>query len=142
MTIGELSQKSGIGPQAIRYYERRGLLPEPHRWPDSGYRDFDADAVVCLRFIRSAKLVGFTLHEIKKLLELRIPPRGSCAEVAPLVAKKIAELDSRIREMQRIKRALAAMERSCRKRRRDDTCLVLWAMEGSAATQASRTGCR
>jgi MerR family copper efflux transcriptional regulator len=138
MTIGELSKKAGVGLQAIRYYERLGLLAAPHRWPDSGYRDFDDDAFACLRFIRSTKAVGFTLKEIKRLLSLRIPPRGSCAEVAPHLTKKIAELDARIHEMRRMKNVLARMMGSCRRNRSGDTCLVLWTMENPATPNSPK----
>jgi DNA-binding transcriptional MerR regulator len=81
MTVSELAKRAGVGPQTIRYYEKRGLLPRPSRWGAGDYRDFDDDALSALRFIHAAKSAGFTLGETKQLLELRLPPRGSCAEV-------------------------------------------------------------
>jgi len=65
MTIGELARKADVNVQTIRYYERQGLLLDAHRWPDSGYRDFDDEALLRLRFIRSAKDLGFTLGNPK-----------------------------------------------------------------------------
>ena len=130
MTIGELAKKAGVNVQTVRYYEREGLLPEPHRWPDSGYRDFDDDALQRLRFIRSAKELGFTLREIKELLDMRVLPGESCAEVRRLIGAKLADLDQRMRDMRRLRRALVDLETACRRRGRDEkSCPALWAME-------------
>lgn len=129
MTIGELAEKAGINVQAIRYYERMKLLPPPHRWPDSGYRDFDDDALVRLRFIRSAKELGFTLREIHELLELRVLPGESCAEVKVLLEAKLADLDRRLKEMRRLRRVLEKLIGACRQRKANRTCPALWSIE-------------
>jgi MerR family copper efflux transcriptional regulator len=110
-------------------YERRRLLPRPHRWSGSGYRDFDDEALTCLRFIRGAKAVGFTLSEIKQLLDLRVPPRGSCAEVAMHFKNKISELDRQMAAIQRMRAALQKMMAACRGRKRNESCLALWKLE-------------
>ncbi|MGH7945273.1 MAG: MerR family transcriptional regulator, partial [Opitutaceae bacterium] len=62
MSIGELAKAAGVNVQTIRYYERMELLADTHRWPGSGYRDFDHEALAQLRFIRSAKRLGLTLR--------------------------------------------------------------------------------
>ncbi len=129
MTIGELADKAGVNVQTVRYYEREGLLPEPHRWPDSGYRDFDDDALQRLRFIRSAKDLGFTLREIKELLEMRVLPGESCTEVRQMIGTKLADLDQRIKEMRRLRRALVRMDDACRRRADRRSCPALWAFE-------------
>lgn len=129
MTIGELARKAGVNVQTVRYYEREGLLAEPHRWPDSGYRDFDAEALQRLRFIRSAKGFGFTLREIKELLEMRVLPGESCAEVRGLIGAKLADLDGRMKELRRLRRALVKMEIACRHRAASHTCPALWSMD-------------
>ena len=115
--------------QTVRYYEREGLLPEPHRWPDSGYRDFDDEALQRLRFIRSAKELGFTLREIKELLEMRVLPGESCAEVRQLIGAKLADLNRRMQEMRRLCRALAKMDQACRRRADRRSCPALWTLE-------------
>ena len=69
MQIGELAKSAGVPIDTVRYYERHGILPAPHRRP-SGYRSYDADDVARLRFIRRAKALGFTLGEIHDLLAL------------------------------------------------------------------------
>tara|TARA_R110002167_G_scaffold118789_1_gene295599 strand:+ start:134 stop:526 length:393 start_codon:yes stop_codon:yes gene_type:complete len=129
MTIGELAKKADVNVQTIRYYERESLLPDAHRWPDSGYRDFDDDALLRLRFIRSAKELGFTLREIKELLDMRILPGESCEEVRVLLATKLADLDRRIIEMRRLRRTLVKLESACGQRKADTTCPALWAIE-------------
>lgn len=129
MTIGELAQKAGVNVQTVRYYEREGLLPEAHRWPDSGYRDFDDEALQRLRFIRSAKELGFTLREIKELLEMRVLPGESCAEVRLLIRAKLAEVDRRMKDMRRLRRVLVKMDEKCSNRADLRNCPALWAME-------------
>ena len=138
MTIGELAKKSGASLQTIRYYEERRLLPRARRWAGSDYRDFDEDAVTCLQFIRSAKSLGFTLQEIQRLLDLRVPPRGSCEEVAGHLNHKIVELDRRMAEMRQMRKALSKMVTACCRRRTNDSCLVLWALEQSGGTKMPR----
>lgn len=129
MTIGELAKAAGVNVQTIRFYEREALLPDAHRWPDSGYRDFDSEALLRLRFIRSAKELGFTLREIRELLDLRILPGESCAEMKHLLELKLADLDRRMKEMRRLRRVLDKLVAACRHRRRRTSCPALWAIE-------------
>ena len=129
MTIGELAKKADVNVQTIRYYEREGLLADAHRWPDSGYRDFDDEALLRLQFIRSAKELGFTLREIKELLDMRILPGESCAEVRQMISSKLTDLDRRLIELRRLRRTLVKLERACRLRTTGTTCPALWAIE-------------
>lgn len=129
MTIGELARKAGVNAQTIRYYEREGLLPVAHRWPDSGYRNYDEVALAQLRFIRSAKELGFTLREIKELLEMRVLPGESCAEVRQLIGGKLADVDRRIKDLRRLRRVLVKMDETCRNRTDPQNCPALWSLE-------------
>lgn len=129
MTIGELATKAGVNVQTVRYYEREGLLPEAHRWPDSGYRDFDDEALLRLKFIRSAKELGFTLREIKELLDLRILPEESCREVRVKLERKIADIDQRLTQMRRMRRTLAKLATACSTQKKNRDCPALWAIE-------------
>lgn len=126
MTVSELAKRAGVGPQTVRYYEKRGLLPKPTRWGDGAYRDFDDDALASLRFIHGAKAAGFTLAEIKDLLELRLPPRGSCAEVQVIFEQKVTALDRQIEKLRRMRATLEKMRSACKGRKRHETCLALW----------------
>ena len=129
MTIGELAKAAGVNAQTIRYYEREKLLPDAHRWPDSGYRDFDAAALAQLRFIRSAKELGFTLREIKELLDLRILPGASCREMREGLERKIADIDQRVAQMRKMRRTLVKLASGCSTRKKTDRCPALWAIE-------------
>ena len=80
LNIGTLAKQAEVNIQTIRYYERRGLLPEPERTA-SNYRVYAADTVRRVRFIKRAQDLGFTLSEIKELLDLRASPRSCCEDV-------------------------------------------------------------
>ena len=129
MTIGELAKKAAVNVQTIRYYEREGLLPNAHRWPGSGYRDFDEEALLRLRFVRSAKELGFTLREIRELLDMRILPGESCAEVRQMISAKLTDLDRRLIEMRRLRRTLMKLEAACGRRNKAENCPALWVIE-------------
>lgn len=129
MTVAELAKAAGVNPQTVRFYERKGLLPEPHRWPDSGYRDYDEEALRRLRFIRSAKEVGFSLREIKELLDFRLLPRESCGEVKQLIGEKLADLDRRMKELTRIQSGLASLLAACDARGEPKNCPALWTLD-------------
>ena len=112
VTIGELARRAGVNVQTVRYYERRGLLDEPHRG-DSGYREYDASVLERLRFIRRAQELGFTLGEIGELLQLRLEPSTTAGAVKARAERKIAEIDGRLRDLTRIRDALAHLAGRC-----------------------------
>ena len=113
MKIGELAQRAGVNVQTVRYYERRGLLPEPDRRP-SGYREYDADTLARLHFIKRAQELGFTLAEIRELLALRLDPHTPAAAVKARAEAKIADIDRKLHDLERIKRALVHLAGHCR----------------------------
>lgn len=101
MRSGELASAAGVNVQTLRYYERRGLLPEPRR-SLGGYRDYDEDAVTVLRVVKAAQRLGFTLDEVAELLETgrRGHPTPDLQERAKA---KIAEVESRMADLGRIR---------------------------------------
>ena len=99
MRIGELADEIGITTEAIRYYEKVGILSAPARTP-SGYRDYTQPALERLRFIRTAQTVGFTLGEIGEILELRDNGETPCDHVRQLIAKHATDLQQRIEDLQ------------------------------------------
>ncbi len=112
LRIGAVAGLAGIGVETVRFYEKRGLIDTPPR-ESSGYRAYPADVVDRLRFIRRTKDLGFSLREIRELLQLRRASDVRCDEVCDRVSGKIEEIDRRIREMKRIRRALQKMHDSC-----------------------------
>lgn len=113
MRIGELARKAGVNVQTVRYYERRGLLPEPERL-ESGYREYTPDCLDRLRFIRRSQELGFTLAEIEELLNLRTDPHTTAADVKRLAQAKITDIDAKIRDLRQIQRALSHLVGQCR----------------------------
>lgn len=99
MRIGEMADEVGITTEAIRYYEKVGLLAAPQR-TTSGYRDYDHRALERLRFIRTAQTVGFALGEIGEILDLRDNGQTPCDHVRQLIAKHAADLQQRINDLQ------------------------------------------
>ncbi len=123
-TIGQLAQLADINIQTIRFYERKGILPKPDRKP-SGYRLFSEDDVKRLNFILLSKSHGFSLQEIKELLDLRIDSKSSCDEVRILAEKKIKVMDDKINELQSMKGALEKLVASCHKSEYSSDCPIL-----------------
>lgn len=112
LTIGKLAKQMGVGVETLRYYERRGLI-EPQRRTRSGYRLYQHDACRRLRFIRRAQALGFSLDEVAELLSLSDRPGESAAEVKQLAREKIDDIETRIRDLERMKSALSALEVQC-----------------------------
>jgi Hg(II)-responsive transcriptional regulator len=127
-TIGQLARKVNVNIQTIRFYERKGILPKPNRKP-SGYRMFTEEDVKRLNFIHLSKCHGFSLREIKELLDLRIDSKISCEEVRALAEKKIELMDTKIEELKSMKGALLKLVDSCRNREYSSDCPILEAFE-------------
>ena len=130
LTIGKVAHDAGLATDTVRYYEREGLLQKPSRTP-SGYRQYSADAVARLRFIRQAKDLGFALSEIRELLALRVAPGKSCAAVRARAEAKIADVEQRIAHLGRMKRALVKLAAACTGRGPTSHCPILEALETS-----------
>ncbi|HJT70811.1 MAG TPA: MerR family DNA-binding protein [Terriglobales bacterium] len=129
LTTAKLAKEGGVNVETIRYYERHGLLPVPPR-SASGYRRFSADYVARLRFIRNAQELGFTLKEVKELLNLRVKPRSSCADVRRKAEAKIADVDDKFRRLQAIRDALVRMTETCNGSGPLTSCSILEALNG------------
>ncbi len=124
MKIGEVANAAGVGIDAIRFYEREGLIPEPARRP-SGYREYSPDAVMDLRFIRRAKELGFSLKEISELLSIEREPAATAGDVKRLAEEKLTDLEDKIRSLQRMKKALRKVAERCPGRGPASDCSIL-----------------
>lgn len=129
LTRGQLARKTGIGIEALRFYERKGLIPNPPRSP-AGYRLYPETMVVRLNFIRRAKQLGFSLNEIGELLATRVDPRTTRGQVREEIRVKIAEIRSRIRDLEKMKSALERLAAACRGAAAAGECPILDALEG------------
>lgn len=120
-TIGRLARAAGVNLQTVRFYQRRGLLPVFPR-PMSGYRLYSHTDVQRIRFIKRAQALGFTLREIRQLLELS---ERRCREVRPLAEIKRDDVVRRMRDLNRMLRALDRALEACRQGDPDAGCPLI-----------------
>jgi MerR family transcriptional regulator, mercuric resistance operon regulatory protein len=133
MLIGELADAVGVTSQAIRFYERKGLLPDAERGAN-GYRVYNEATLARLRFIHVAQAAGLTLSEIRSIIDLRDDGTAPCAHVVTLIDSKLADVRTRIRQLAALQAELEALlERSrlldpadCGE---DDICHILSSQE-------------
>jgi DNA-binding transcriptional MerR regulator len=130
MRTGEVAAEAGVNVQTLRYYERRGLLPEPAR-RDSGYRVYGPEAVRIVRFIKRAQELGFGLRDAETLLELAAGGPDSCDAARELAEEKIAELDARIADLRAMRDSLQRLAATCALPRDDRECPLVHAIEQS-----------
>ncbi len=130
LTIGAVARQARVPLDTLRYYERRGLLPAPPR-TTSGYRQYPADAVRRVRFIKRAQALGFTLEEIAELLALRVTPEVECDAVERRAVAAIARIDTKLAELTQMRGALARLAATCHGPHLPDECPILAALDPS-----------
>jgi MerR family transcriptional regulator, mercuric resistance operon regulatory protein len=124
-TIGGFAKAAGVGVETVRYYQRRGLLPEPAR-PAGEVRRYGSEDLKRLKFIRSAQAAGFTLNEISELLDLSAS--DDRVRARELAQARVSALDSNIEELREARDALAGLASACAKKR-SGPCPILSAFE-------------
>lgn len=105
LRISELASAAGVGIPTLRFYERKKLLPAPER-TESGYRAYEPRHVTRVRFIRRAQELGFSLKEVGALLAVSDRQVPSSTEVERFAAAKLQAIDARVKDLQRMKRAI------------------------------------
>ena len=129
--IGQLAKRAGVAVDTVRYYERNDLLSPTDRLA-SGYRRYGESELKRLRFIRRAKALGFTLAEIRGLLSLS--DERNVARVKRAAEAKLADIEQRIDELERIGGGLRALIQACPGHGRAEACPILNALsEGEVA---------
>jgi MerR family mercuric resistance operon transcriptional regulator len=123
LPIGELSKRSGVNIETIRYYERVKLLSPPPR-TDSGRRVYDSTDHRILVFIRRSRELGFSLDEIRALLRLGGPEKASCREVREIATHHLEHIRSKLHDLKKLERLLATTVSRCSGRTAPD-CPVL-----------------
>ncbi len=129
LTIGDLAKRAHVNRETVRYYERRRLLPRASR-SIAGYRVFSDDALRRLRFIRHAKVLGFSLNEIKELLALRVNSVDACDRVRERTQAKVADID-KIHSLQQMKDALSELISACGRRGKTSDCPILDSLDAN-----------
>ena len=128
MTIAGLARAGGVGVETVRYYQRRGLMPQPERTGlYGGVRRYDLTDVRRLRFIRSAQAAGFTLEQIGELIAL--DATDDRARARELARARVEALDAKIAELERARDALRRLAKECGKGAAGP-CPILTAFEG------------
>jgi len=123
-TISKAAQLAGVGIETIRYYQRRGLIEEPGK-PVAGYRIYPEQTIAQVRFIKRAQELGFSLKEVKVLVELG---EEKCLETRDLAGLKLELVQSKIRDLQLIEHNLKDLIRHCDTRREDEACPIYYSI--------------
>ncbi len=110
LTIGGLAKQSGVHVETIRYYQKRGLLSVPKR-PAGGFRRYEPGTAARIAFIKRAQELGFSLDEVIELLKLEVTP--GCRDARDIASKKLALVETRIDDLQRVARTLSALIAAC-----------------------------
>lgn len=126
MQIGVIAKKIGLSVDAIRFYERNSLLPRPPR-TQGGFRKYGNSDVETLWFIRRVQALGFTLSEVRELLELRRSRLQPCAPVRRRLEQKVGDVRRKLADLQKLEHELRLALRSCNKemRKRSAHCPIL-----------------
>ena len=122
-----MAAEAGVNVQTLRYYERRGLLPEPERL-ESGYRSYPPEAVRTVRFVKRAQRLGFALEEVESLLQLAAGGPRSCASARQLAGEKITDLEQRIEALDAMRSSLSQLVATCDRPRARRECPLLEAI--------------
>lgn len=112
LTIGRVAEAAGVGVETIRFYERKGLIRRPER-NGASFRHYHPEDPTRIRFIKRAQDLGFTLREIKELLELHSRPRTTCGDIREKADSKIEEIEAKIRDLRKMKGSLARLSGAC-----------------------------
>ena len=110
LTIGQVARESGVGVETIRFYQRKGLMPEPEK-PYGSIRRYGAAELARVRFIKSAQRLGFSLEEVGELLKLEDGAR--CSEARQLAEQKLVDVRQKLSDLQRIESVLAGLVARC-----------------------------
>ena len=129
LQIGQVAKRTGLTVDAIRFYEKLGLLPRPPR-TEGGYRLYREREVADLEFIQKSQQLGFSLNEIRELFSIQRHPDEACAHVRDLIAAKLGVVRAKISELQKLDKDLARALRKCgtalrKPSRQRDCCPVL-----------------
>lgn len=128
LTIGAFAKAAGVNVETIRFYQRKGLLPEPER-PYGRVRRYGSTDVARVRFVKSAQRLGFSLDEISHLLKLE--DGTHCSEVAELAALQLTDVRAKLADLSRIEAVLSRLVNECHAQRGNVSCPLIDSLHGS-----------
>ena len=133
MTIGALSERTGVGVETIRYYERVGVLPRPSRGTagvaHAGYRRYGAADVERLAFVRRARELGFSLDEVRELMSLADEPDRPCADVDRIARAHLVRVEAKLAQLAALQAELTRIIGACRGGAAVADCQILRALD-------------
>lgn len=135
MRTSEVAERAGVNPQTLRYYERRGLLPQPPR-STAGYRAYPDDTVRVIRFVKRAQELGFSLDEVEELLHLARGGPTACDTARELAETRLTDLAAKIADLERMRGSLRRLVDTCELPRRERDCPLLDAIHTAAEVPA------
>lgn len=141
--IGQLAKMAEVTPDTIRYYEKQGMMLQGER-SEGGFRLYDDNDLQRLKFIRYAKQLGFTLEAIAELLSIRVEPeRHTCQESKSIVERRLAEVENKLQELERMRRSLKHLSAACCGSLHSTAyCSILEALEQGATEELTRIDLR
>ena len=128
-TIGALAETAGVNVETIRFYQRKGLMPEPEK-PYGSIRRYGAAELARVRFIKSAQRLGFSLEEVGELLKLEDGAR--CSEARLLAEQKLVDVRQKLSDLQRIESVLAGLVARCSAVRGRVNCPLIASLQEEA----------
>jgi MerR family mercuric resistance operon transcriptional regulator len=121
LTIGKLAKQTKVTIETVRYYQRKGLLDEPVK-PATGYRQYPAEAIARIQFIKRAQLCGFALKEILELLSM---DGGHCTDVREMAEQKRQQIDDQIKDLTALRNVLDGLVKGCQSNPSTEHCSLI-----------------
>lgn len=128
LTIGQVAKHVGISRDAIRMYEQQRLIEKPER-ANNGYRIYSKTVIARLHFIQKAKTMGFSLNEIGELLAIKRTAVNTCEQVRAEAEAKLVDIEKKISDLNRLKKAISILIRTCDESHDEHQCPLLDALE-------------
>ena len=139
LTIGKVAERAQVTADSIRFYEREGLI-RPAGKSESGYRLYTEEAIRRIEFIKQAQECGFSLADIRELLELRSTDRACCDDIYRVSVEKKLQLEHKIKALNAMSQALTRLIDMCSHDRKSlDECPILGALEAGLAKQPGKS---
>jgi len=132
MTISKAARQAGVGVETIRFYERKGLIEQPLKPQNGGYRIYPPVTVQKIGFIQQAQDLGFSLREIEELLALRADPGSDCSDVRERASAKLEEVNRKIARLKWMGTALKTVIAACPSSGGLDGCSIVSALESAS----------
>ena len=133
LTIGELAARTGVTAETIRYYEREGVIPPAERRGSGQYRRYAVADAERLQFVRRARDLGFSLDEVRELLDLATGKRGGpCVEVNRMAQAHLAQVDAKLAQLGALRTELQRLVAACERNAAVTECSLLSALSGAS----------